>query len=96
MEHRARRMIFLVIAVGPAFFSDLRPLTSDLRLLSLDYSVRSRQHIRRNRQADLLGGLEIDHQLKLRRRFNRQVSRLRSFEDFIHVSGGAAVLKVEV
>ncbi len=27
----------------------------------LDQSIRSRQHIARNRQADLLGGFEIDH-----------------------------------
>ena len=29
--------------------------------------VRPRQHIRRNRQADLLGSFQIDHQLELRR-----------------------------
>jgi hypothetical protein len=29
-EHGARRITFLVIGAGPAFFSDLRPLTSDL------------------------------------------------------------------
>jgi hypothetical protein len=32
-----------------------------------DHFVRPRQHIWRNRQADLLRRLEIDHQLKLRR-----------------------------
>jgi hypothetical protein len=29
-------------------------------LPSLDYLVRSRQHVRRNREADLLGGFEVD------------------------------------
>jgi len=33
--------------------------------LSLDYSVRPRQHVRRNGQADLFGGFEVDLQLKL-------------------------------
>ena len=34
---------------------------------SLDHLIRSRQHVRRNRQADLLGGFQIDDELKLRR-----------------------------
>jgi hypothetical protein len=32
---------------------------------SLDYFVRARQDVRRNREADLLGRLQIDHQLEL-------------------------------
>ena len=38
--------------------------------LSLDHLVRPRQHVRRNRQADLLGGFQIDHELELRRLFH--------------------------
>jgi hypothetical protein len=34
---------------------------------SSNYSVRSRQHIRWNREADLLRGFQVDHQFKLRR-----------------------------
>ena len=34
-------------------------------LKSLDHSVRPRQHVRRNRQADLLGSFEIDDELEL-------------------------------
>jgi hypothetical protein len=30
-------------------------------LRSLDHSIRSRQHVRRNREADLLGRFQIDH-----------------------------------
>ena len=37
----------------------------DTRPFSFDHLVRSRQHIRRNRQADLLGRFQIDDQLKL-------------------------------
>jgi hypothetical protein len=33
---------------------------------SFDHLIRSHQHIRRNRQADLLGGFEVYYQLKLR------------------------------
>jgi hypothetical protein len=32
----------------------------------LDHPIRSRQHVRRDRDADLLCGLKIDHQLELR------------------------------
>ena len=41
-----------------------------------DHSIRSRQHIWRNREADLLGRFEIDHQLKLCRLFDRKVGGL--------------------
>jgi hypothetical protein len=37
----------------------------------LDDLVRPPQHRRRNRKAERLGGLEIDHQLQLRRLFDR-------------------------
>ena len=39
----------------------------------------------RNRQANLLGGFEIDHQLELRRLLHRQIGRLGSLQDFVHV-----------
>src|SRR5262245_2097455 len=54
-------------------------LTSQLAFTALsNHLVRSRQHIRRNRQTDLLGGLEVDHQLELSRPLNGQISRLGS------------------
>jgi predicted DNA-binding antitoxin AbrB/MazE fold protein len=43
-------------------------------LPSLDYPVRSRQHTRRNRQADLLRRLEVDHKFKLRRLLDRKIT----------------------
>ena len=42
-------------------------LSTRYSALSFDNPVRSRQHIGWNRQADLLGGFQIDHQLELRR-----------------------------
>ena len=67
-------------------------LAAQLGLLPLlnDF-IRSRQHVRRNREADLLGGFEIDHELELYRLLHRKISRLGSFEDLIHVRSGAAV-----
>ena len=51
----------------------------------LDHSVRSRQHIRRNRQADLLGRLEIDHELEFRGLFDRNVGWLGAFQNLVNV-----------
>src|SRR2546425_1135753 len=56
---------------------------------SSDYLVRPRQHIRRNRQADLLGGLEIDDQVELRWLLHGQVARLDPLQNFVNVSRGA-------
>jgi hypothetical protein len=40
-------------------------------LPSFDHLIRPQQHVRRDRQADLLGCLEIDHELELRRLLDR-------------------------
>ena len=58
---------------------------------SSNYSVRPVQHRLRNRQADLLRRLEIDHQLELRRLLYRQIGGLGSLQDSVHVSGCAPV-----
>ena len=54
-------------------------------------SVRRAQHVRRDRQADLLRGLEIDDELELVGCSTGKVGRLSAFENFVHVNGGAAV-----
>ena len=36
-----------------------------------DHFIRPHQHVRRNRQADLLGGFQIDDELELRRLLDR-------------------------
>jgi hypothetical protein len=41
--------------------------------------LRPHKNHRRDRQAKSLGGLKVDHQLKLRRLLDRQVSRLGTF-----------------
>jgi hypothetical protein len=61
-------------------------LASPLRFLcSLDHSIRSRQHVRRNRKSDLFGSLEIDRQFKFRRLLDGKIGGLSAFEDFVHV-----------
>src|SRR5439155_11175510 len=58
---------------------------------SFDHSVRQRHHVRRNRQANLLGSLEIDYELKLRRLLHRQIGGFGAFENLIDVCGVAPV-----
>jgi hypothetical protein len=45
----------------------------------LDDFIRSRQHVRRNRYADLFGCIQVDDQLKLRWLLHRQISGLGTF-----------------
>ena len=65
-------------------------------LASFNDFVRPPQHLLRNRQTDLLCGLEIDDQLELRRLLDRQIGRLRSLEDFVHLICDAPVAVGEV
>ena len=54
-------------------------------LPSLDHFIRSIQQRLRNGEIDLLRCFQIDHQLKLRRLLDRQVSRLGALQDFVHI-----------
>ena len=60
--------------------SNVEPLLNDL--------VRSRQHVRWNRQADLLGRFQIDDELKLRWLLHRQIGGLGTFQDLVHICSG--------
>src|SRR5262245_27575951 len=55
----------------------------------LDHPIRSCQHVGRNGQADLLGGFEIDDQLKLLWLLYRKIGGLSAFQDLVDVGGGA-------
>src|SRR6266702_4795932 len=55
----------------------------------LDHLVRPRQHRLRDRQAESLGGLEVDDQLVLDRRLHRKVGWLRTLEDEIDIASRA-------
>ena len=66
-------------------------LSTRYSALSFDNPVRPRQHIWWNRQADLLGGFQIDHQLELRRLLHGEIRGLGAFEDLVHIRGGAPI-----
>src|SRR5215831_10190046 len=70
-----RMILFFMFFFLPRAFS----------LFSFDHFIRPIQHRLRNRQTDLLRGLEIDHQLELRRLLYRQIGGLGSLQDSIHV-----------
>ena len=57
----------------------LPAIYSRTKSLSSNHPIRPRQHIWRNREADLLGGFKIDHQLELRRLFDRKIGWLCTF-----------------
>jgi hypothetical protein len=48
------------------------------------------QHRLRNRQADLLGGREIDDELEFSRLFHGEISGFDIFQNFVHKCWGAA------
>jgi hypothetical protein len=52
---------------------------------SLNDLIRPRQHVRRNRKADLLRCFQIDDELELLRLFHGKIRRLSSFENFVNV-----------
>src|SRR5262245_16089406 len=68
-----------------------RHSTLDTRF-SIDQPICPGEHLRRNRQADLLGRLDIDYELELRRLLYRQVGGLGSLQDSVDVVSGAPKL----
>src|SRR5262245_4593643 len=70
---RIRTLIFLVMRFSAPF---TRPSTLDTRPFSLDHLVRSCQHIRWNRQANLLSGIQIDDELELGWLLHREIGGL--------------------
>src|SRR5262245_33793379 len=72
----------------------LYPLSLVVRVVtkSPNHLVRPRQHVGRNGQADLLGRFEIDDELELHWLLDRKIGWLGTLQDFIHISGNAAVL----
>src|ERR1700730_6504562 len=56
-----------------------------------DHLIRALQERERDRQAEGLGGLEVDDQLKLRRLLDGEVSGLRPLEDLVSIDGEPSV-----
>jgi hypothetical protein len=75
-EHSGNRELddFLSYEFSPSFL-----LLTAFCSLSSDHLIRSREHVRRDRQPDLLRGLEIDDKLKLCRLLHRQVGGICAF-----------------
>src|SRR5262244_3924569 len=84
-DSRAKKRIMAMAKSAAKGSKENSIQSSPLDFLSLDHSIRSSQHVRRNRQADLLGRFQIDHEFELYWLLHRQVGGLRSFEDFVHV-----------
>ena len=61
-------------------------LLSSRSKILLYHSVRSRQDIGWNREANLLGGLQINHQLEFRWLLDRNVRGARPFKDFLNIA----------
>src|SRR5262249_47148781 len=58
---------------------------------SFDDYVRPREHVRRNRQADLMGSLEINNKLKLLWLLDGKVGGVSAFQDLVDIRSGASV-----
>src|SRR5262249_29620224 len=71
-------------------------LTSLRRRSSFDEPIRSQQHGLRNREAERLRGLEVDHQFELRRLLDWEISGPGTFEDLVHQARGLAPQSVKV
>ena len=66
------------------------------KIISLDYLIRPRQHVGRNRQADLIRCFQIYHKLELGRLLDRQIGGLASLQDSVHILCHAPVAVREV
>src|SRR5262245_66642319 len=73
-----------------------RHSTLDTRPFSLDYPIRSCQHIWRNRETDLLGRFQINDELELRRLLDGEVGGLSAFQNLIHIDCGTAAHVEEI
>src|SRR6266849_9947573 len=62
----------------------------------LNHLIGAQQQRLRDREAEGLGDLEVDHQLELGRLFDRQVTWFCALEDLVDVFGGTAQHFVEI
>jgi len=74
--------------LSPATYGDFLPVTVASCLFSLDQPTRPGEHLRRNRQADLLCRFQIDDELEFFRLLDGQVSGLGSLENLVHICSG--------
>src|SRR5215813_7809827 len=65
--------------------------SSPLEFLSFDHFICPREHVRWNRQGDLLSGFEIDNELELLRLLHREVGGLGALQDLVNIRSRAVV-----
>jgi hypothetical protein len=58
-------------------------------LYSLHHLIRSREYLRRNHQTNLFRCFKVNDEFKLCRLLHRQISRLGTFQDLVHVNSRA-------
>src|SRR5262245_28772055 len=75
---------------GAAFGPNGSPVRRNSKIRLVDHLVGEDVELRRDRHAERVGGLAIDHQVEFRRLLDRQVAGLGAFEDLIHIRRGAA------
>src|SRR5262249_14342976 len=76
---KTRNLLFIRSSLNP---------NSKTRLLN--HFIRPSQHIRRDREVDLLGSFQIDHQFKLGWLLHRQISGLGTLKNLVNILSGAA------
>src|SRR5262252_7591085 len=81
------RSVTLGSSVVTRLFSRLSPHIC-FYLIKFDYLLRSRQHVGWDRQAQLLGGLEIDRQFHIFDCLDLEIFGMSPTENFLHVLGG--------
>src|SRR5262249_4584710 len=84
---RVRTVIFVFTFSAPF----TRPPTLETLLFLFDHFIRPCKHFRWNSQVDLLSCLKVDDELKLRCLLHRQISRLGTFQDLVHVNSRTPV-----
>jgi hypothetical protein len=75
----------------PWIFSTSVPCRLASHSFLSNYSIRSRQHVWGNGQADLLGGFEIDDELEFRWLLDGKICGLSSFQDLVYENRGVAL-----
>src|SRR5215471_13724181 len=90
-DSRAKKGIMAMANSAAKWSKENSIQSSPLDFLSFDHFICPRQHIRRNRQGDLLSGFEIDNELELLRLLHREVGGLGTLQNLVHVAGGAPV-----
>src|SRR5215475_15867401 len=81
------QLAVLVMATLPEI-----PTSLGHRARLFDHLVGEREQHRRNRQAERLGGLQIDDEIEFNRLLDRQIGRLRSAQNPVNITSGAPEL----